>query len=107
MGDRIDEVLSAISLLSQRVEKVEGKVDGALSAVDGVLSAISMLSQRIEKLEDKVDRLSIRVERVELLATEMAKKLLAPAEQRALGITCGSASTPPPVEPLARAAKAR
>jgi len=74
-----------------------------------ILSAISMLSERIEKVESKIDRLASKGDRVELILSEVAKKLLAPAECRALGISdprTGGGSIPP-AEPLARAAKNR
>jgi hypothetical protein len=75
---------------------------------DEILSAISMLSQRIENVEGKLDKLSVKADRIELLTTEMAKKLLAPAEQRALGIpvTALGGGTPA-TDPLPRAAKGR
>lgn len=75
--------------------------------IDEILSAISMLSQRIEKVEGKIDKLSVKIDRVDLLVTETAKRLLAPAEQRALGISAPSSGPTPTVEPLPRAAKGR
>lgn len=77
-------------------------------ATTEILSAITMLSQRIENVEVKLDKLSVKTDRVELLVSETAKKLLAPAEQRALGLTNPSSGlSGPAAVPLARAAKGR
>ena len=58
---------------------------------DEILSAITLLSERIDRVDAKLGKLDGKLDRIELIVSEMAKKFLAPAECRALGIT------PPPL----------
>ena len=79
MEDRTGEILSAITLLATRLEGIETKLERIETRLDRV-------DDRLDRLETKVDRLDRRVARVELIIGEVAKRLLAPAELRALGI---------------------
>jgi len=74
---------------------------------DEILSAVSMLSERIGKLEGKVDQLTVACGQIDTNVTKIAKKLLAPEEQRDLGIDRPSSGVTRPPETYARAAKGR
>lgn len=83
-----DEILSALSLLAERIGGLEETV-----------------SSRFERIEQRMSRIEERMSRSELILRELARKLLAPAECRALGITPNGSpegrSYPPEAAPIA------
>ena len=96
MDNKLDEILARLGAMERRLDERLEKVE----------SAISFLSDRIEKVETKVDSLTVKTDRVTMIACELARKLLAPVELRALGIPvsgCGSSESADP--PLPRAAR--
>jgi hypothetical protein len=71
--DRSEEILAQLRAMDTRLE-----------------SAISFLSDRVGKVETKIDALAVKTDRVETIACELARKLLAPVELRALGVQAAS-----------------
>lgn len=71
--DRSEDILALLRAMDARLE-----------------SAITFLSDRVGKVETKIDALTVKADRVEMIACEIARKMLAPVELRALGIPAAS-----------------
>lgn len=74
------------TLRMMATKKAKNTGDPTLAALAEIRSAITLLSERIEDLAERSDRVESKLGRVELLATEIARRLLSDVECRALSI---------------------
>lgn len=97
---KVDQVLSAISSLAERINRGETRLVSIEQKLVVVEARLGAVEGRIGVLENKFERFDQKI-------NSIARNLLAPTECIALGIADARGMGEPPAAPLPRAAKSR